>query len=39
MMIEEDQQQKIKFYTTGYASKNINDLKPMLDAVPVDVRN
>lgn len=34
-------QQKIKFYTTGYAGKNINDLKPMLnalDAVLVDVR-
>ncbi len=33
--------QKIKFYTTGYAGKDINDLKPMLDAlnaVLVDVR-
>lgn len=33
--------QKIKFYTTGYTGKNINDLKPMLDAldaVLVDVR-
>ena len=34
-------QPKIKFYTTGYADKDINDLKPMfdaLDAVLVDVR-
>lgn len=34
-------QQKIKFYTTGYAGKDINDLKPLvnaLDAVLVDVR-
>jgi hypothetical protein len=35
-------QQKIKFYTTGFAgSKDINDLKPMLaalDAILVDVR-
>ena len=41
MMTEEEQQQKIKFYTTGYAGKDINDLKPMLDAldaVLVDVR-
>ncbi len=33
--------QKIKFYTTGYAGKDINDLKPLvnaLDAVLVDVR-
>ena len=33
--------QKIKFYTTSYAGKDINDLKPMLDAldaVLVDVR-
>lgn len=33
--------QKIKYYTTGYAGKDINDLKPMLerlDAVLVDVR-
>lgn len=33
--------QKIKFYTTGYAGKDINDLKPMLNslkAVLVDVR-
>ena len=33
--------QKVKFYTTGYAGKNINDLKPTLealDAVQVDVR-
>lgn len=32
---------KIKFYTTGYAGKDINDLKPMLDALDallVDVR-
>lgn len=37
----EPQQQKIKFYTTSYAGKDINDLKPMLaalDAVLVDVR-
>lgn len=35
------QQQKIKFYTTGYAGKDINDLKTILDAldaVLVDVR-
>lgn len=34
-------QPKIKFYTTGYAGKDINDLKPMLntlDVVLVDVR-
>lgn len=34
-------QSKIKFYTTGYADKDIKDLKPMLDAldaVLVDVR-
>lgn len=34
-------QREIKFYTTGFASKDINDLKPMLerlDAVLVDVR-
>ncbi|MEJ7860542.1 MAG: hypothetical protein WKF90_02780 [Pyrinomonadaceae bacterium] len=34
-------QQKIKFYTTGYAGKDINELKPLLgglDAVLVDVR-
>ena len=33
--------QKIRFYTTGYAGKDTNDLKPMLnalDAVLVDVR-
>lgn len=33
--------EKIKFYTTGYAGKDINDLKPMLHAlaaVLVDVR-
>ena len=33
--------QKIKFYTTGYAGKDINDLKPMLDALDtllIDVR-
>jgi len=33
--------QKIKFYTTGYAGKDINDLKSLvnaLDAVLVDVR-
>lgn len=35
------QQSKIRFYTTGFAGKDINDLKPMLDmldAVLVDVR-
>jgi uncharacterized protein (DUF488 family) len=34
-------QSKIKFYTTGYADKDINDLKPLLNAlgaVLVDVR-
>lgn len=34
-------ERKIKFYTTGYAGRDINDLKPMLgalDAVLVDVR-
>jgi hypothetical protein len=29
---------KIKFYTAGCAGKDINDLKPMLDAILVDVR-
>lgn len=40
-MNETAPQSKIKFYTTGYAGKDINDLKPMLDAldaVLVDVR-
>lgn len=40
-MTEAAPQQKIKFYTTGYAGKEINDLKPMLvtlGAVLVDVR-
>lgn len=40
-MTDTASQQKIKFYTTGYAGKDINDLKPMLDAlnaVLVDVR-
>lgn len=40
-MTETATQQKIKFYTTGYTGKDINDLKPMLDrldAVLVDVR-
>lgn len=40
-MTETAPQQKIKFYTTGYTGKDINDLKPMLDAldaVLVDVR-
>lgn len=40
-MTESAPQSKIKFYTTGYAGKDINDLKPMLDwldAVLVDVR-
>lgn len=34
-------QQKFKFYTTGYAGRDINDLKQMLDALDallVDVR-
>lgn len=34
-------QREIKFYTIGYAGKDINDLKPMLDALDaalVDVR-
>lgn len=34
-------QREIKFYTTGFAGKDINDLKPLLerlDAVLVDVR-
>lgn len=41
MMTETAPEQKIKFYTTGYAGRDINDLKPMLDrlgAVLVDVR-
>ena len=40
-MTEIPAQQKIKFYTTGYAGKDINDLKPLLntlDAMLVDVR-
>lgn len=40
-MTEIPAQQKIKFYTTGYAGKDINDLKSMLgalDAVLIDVR-
>ena len=40
-MIETVPRPKIKFYTTGCAGKDINDLKPMLDrldAVLVDVR-
>ena len=40
-MTEIPAQQKIKFYTTGYAGKDINNLKPLLDAldtVLVDVR-
>ena len=40
-MTETASQPKIKFYTTGYAGKDISDLKPMLDAldaVLVDVR-
>lgn len=40
-MIETAPRPKIKFYTTGYAGKDINDLKPMLDALDaelVDVR-
>ena len=34
-------QQVVRFYTTGFSGKDINDLKPMLDAldaVMVDVR-
>ncbi len=40
-MIETAPRPKTKFYTTGYAGKDINDLKPMLaalDVVLVDVR-
>lgn len=40
-MIDTAPQQIIKFYTTGYAGKDINDLKPLLDrldAILVDVR-
>ena len=40
-MIEAAPRPKTKFYTTGYAGQDINDLKPMLgalDAVLVDVR-
>lgn len=40
-MTETVPEQKIRFYTTAYAGKDINDLKPMLDrldAVLVDVR-
>ena len=41
MMTEKAPQLKIKFFTTGYAGKDIEDLKPLLDvldAVLVDVR-
>ena len=41
MLVGSEPPQKIKFYTTGYAGREINDLKPMLgalDAVLVDVR-
>ena len=40
-MIDIAPQQKTKFYTTGFAGKDINDLKPMLerlDAILVDAR-
>lgn len=40
-MTESAPRQKIKFYTTGYAGKDTNDLKPLLDALDaalVDVR-
>ncbi len=40
-MTETAPQTKIKFYTTGFAGKDINDLKPMLSvfgAVLIDVR-
>lgn len=40
-MTDTPPQQKIKFFTTGCAGKDINDLKPMLDrldAILVDVR-
>lgn len=40
-MTETVPKQKIKFYTTCYAGKDINDLKPMLEAlnaILVDVR-
>lgn len=41
MVSEIPAQQKIKFYTTSYAGRDINDLKQMLDALDallVDVR-
>ena len=41
MVSEIPAKQKIKFYTTSYAGRDINDLKPMLgalDAMLVDVR-
>lgn len=41
MTTETVPEQKIKFYTTAYAGRDINDLKPMLnrfDSVLVDVR-
>jgi len=40
-MIDSTPNPKIKFYTTGYAGRDINDLKPMLNllsSVLVDVR-
>jgi hypothetical protein len=41
MTTETAEEKKIRFYTTGYVGKDINDLKPTLDrldAVLVDVR-
>ena len=42
MMIETEPPQKIKFYTTGFAGRDINDLKSLLEALEaallVDVR-
>lgn len=41
MISETAPQSKIKFYATGFAGKDINDLKPLLnalDSVLVDVR-
>ena len=40
-MTETSPQQKIRFFTTSFTDKDINDLKPMLDALDailVDVR-
>lgn len=40
-MSDSEPQREIKFYTTGFAGRDINDLKPMidrLDAMLVDLR-